>query len=915
MDADLRFELLGPLRARRGDEFVDLGSAQRRAVLATLLLRANRPIGRDRLIGAIWGEEPPAYAVNQLQKHISALRAALAPDRPLSWTDHGYVLAVPPGHRDLDGFERQVATGRAARRNGDLPGAVAAWRNALDVWRGPFCDGLPGPYLAAERRRLGELRLTVTADRIEAELSPDLVDELRLLVAEHPADERLRGLLMLALYRGGRREAALEEFRSLTRLLRDELGVEPAAALQRLHRRMLDADPGLETPLETAPETTVAPAQLPPRLPEFVNREAELDRLDALVDGRDSARVTVLAGTAGVGKTSLAVRWAHGVRARFPDGQLYADLRGFDPDGEQADPGEVVRDFLAALAVPAHAVPPALAGQTALYRSLLAGRRMLVLLDNARSSEQVRPLLPATPGCLTVVTSRNDLTGLVVAEGARPVALDVPGYAAARLLLRARLGAERVAAEPGAVTALIGACARLPLALAVVAARAVTRPGLSLGTVADEVREGFDAPAEDRSTDVRGAFDWSYQQLSPAAARLFRLIGLHPGPRFGVAAAASLAGEDPAVARRLLAELAGAHLIGEREGARFELHDLLRAYAIGRNRDEDPAADRHAATTRLLDHYLLSAHRADVLLKPHRDDRVELDEPVPGATVADFTDRREAMAWLAGERPVMLALTRRPDSAKTVWLAWTLVSFLDYAGHWQDKVDALTAALAAATGLGDPVLRAETRRMLGSAQVRLGRFDEAAAELDEALVLYGKLGDPGGRARVHRTAAWVLERQGRDREALDRARLALAEHRTAANDAGVGRALNAVGWFHARLGDHRRALARCSAALRRQRRIGDRFGEAETLDSLGFIHRHLGSHAEAEADYRRAAELYREFGDRYNEADTLVALGDACRDAGRLPAAREAWHEALEIFEGLEHPDTAAVRDRLLTAP
>lgn len=947
MGSALRFELLGPLRARRGDDLVGLGSAQRQAVLATLLLQPRRPFGRDRLIRAVWGEEPPAYAVNQLQKHISALRAVLAPDRPLSWTDLGYLLAVEPDARDLDAFESLVAAGRSARNAGDPAGAVAAWRTALDLWRGPFCDGLPGPFLAAERHRLDDLRLTVAADRLEAALElgekargppgeparghlgeahgghlgdTTVADEARRLVSEHPMNERLRGLLMLALYRGGRREAALDEFRGLTRLLRDELGVEPTAALQRLHRRMLDADPALdpsETSRETTRQTGVAPAQLPARLPEFVNREDELDRLDALVDGRDEARVAVLAGTAGVGKTSLAVRWAHGARARFPDGQLYADLRGFDPDGEPADPGEVVRDFLIALAVPAHAVPPALAGQTALYRSLLNGRRVLVLLDNARSSEQVRPLLPGTPGCLTVVTSRNDLTGLVVAEGARPVTLDVPGFAASRQLLRARLGAERVAAEPAAVTTLIGACARLPLALAVVAARAVTRPRLSLATVAEEVRRGFDAPAEDRSVDVRAAFDWSYRQLSPPAARLFRLLGPHPGPGFGVEAAASLAGEPVADARRGLAELAGAHLIGERAHGRFELHDLLRAYAIGRHRDEDPAADRHAATTRLLDHYLHSAHRADVLLKPHRDDRVTPDPPAAGVTMADFADRREAAAWLAGERPVLLALTRREKGfeATVVRLAWTMVSFLDYAGHWQDKVDVLGAALAAAGRLADPASRAETHRMLGSALVRLGRFAEAAAELDAALAEYARVGDPGGRARVHRTAAWVLERQGRDREALDRARLALASHLAAGNDAGVGRALNAVGWFHARLGDHRRALTRCQAALDRQRRIGDRFGEAETLDSLGFIHRSLGAYPAAEVHYRRAAGLYREFGDRYNEADTLVSLGDTCREAGRPDAARDCWREALEIFETLEHPETAAVRDRLLTAP
>ncbi|GAA2629931.1 AfsR/SARP family transcriptional regulator [Paractinoplanes durhamensis] len=902
MDADVRFELLGPFRARRGDRVLPLGSAQRQAVLATLLLRPGRPFGRDALIRAVWGEDSPAYAVNQLQKHMSALRRALTPDRVLTWTDHGYVLTVPPGARDLDEFEQAVAR---ARETGD----PAAYRAALALWRGPFCAGLPGPLLAAERRRLDEQRLAVEADRCAAELDrpgrADVTGDLRRLVAEHPADERLCGLLMLALHRTGHRPAALAEFRRIDRLLREEYGVEPAAALQTLHRRVLDADPALESPA-AAP---VAPMQLPSGLPGFVDRESELDRLDALTDGRDPATVAVLSGTAGVGKTSLAVHWAHQARPGFPDGQLYADLRGFDPDGVPADPAEVLRGFLAALSVTA--VPPGLAAQTALYRSLLAGRRMLVLLDNARSSEQVRPLLPGTPGCLTVVTSRNELTGLAVAEGARPITLERPGYAAARLLLRARLGDDRVAAEPAAVTALIGACARLPLALAVVAARAVARPGISLGTVAEQVLDG---PAEDRSTDVRAAFDWSYQQLTRPGARLFRLLGPHPGPGFGVAAAASAAGLPVPAVRRLLAELAGAHLIREQPDGRYEVHDLLRSYAISRHLHDDPDEDRRAATTRLLDHYLHSAHGADVLLKPHRDDRLPLAAALAGVTPASFAGRPDAAAWLTAELPVLIALVRRTAELgrPVVRLAWTMVSFLDYAGYWQEKVDVLDAALAAAQRLDDPELCAETHRMLGSAQVRLGRFRAAHVHLDQALALCA---GPGGRARVHRTAAWVLERQGRHAEALDRARCALADHHAAGNRVGEGRALNALGWFHARLGDHRRALVRCAAAVDRQRLLGDRFGEAETLDSLGFIYRNLGEYAAAAVHYRWAAGLYRDFGDRFNEADTLVSLGDTYRDDGAIGTAREAWRTALEIFEILEHPDAGGVRVRLRTAP
>jgi DNA-binding SARP family transcriptional activator/tetratricopeptide (TPR) repeat protein len=932
----LHFDLLGPLRARRGGAVVELGSAQRQAVLATLLLHPNRPVSRDRMISLVWGDEPPAYAVNQLQKHVSALRRALRPDEILTWTERGYVLAVPPERLDVEAFSRAAQTGREARAAGDLAVAATAFRTALAAWRGPFCEGLAGQHLEAERHRLEEQRLAVAADRIEADLDMpggvEVTGELRRLVAEHPANERLRGLLMLALYRGGQRSAAMHEFRQVTRLLRDEFGVEPTAALQRLHRRMLSADPSLEPQPRLAlpaavqpPALTLpaAPMQLPPRLREFVGRDAELGWLDGLLDDHPPAvTVAVISGTAGVGKTTLAIHWAHRIRDRFPDGQLYANLRGFDPDGARADAGEVIRGFLLALRVPAHAVPVRLAEQTALYRTLLAERRMLLVLDNAHSSEQVRPLLPGAPGCLVVVTSRMYLTGLVAAEGARPIMLDLPGYAAARALLSARIGADRVGTDAAAVTTLITACARLPLALAVVAARAVARPDVHLRTIAAEVRDataGLEAFAgsEDRRTDVRAAFDWSYRQLSPPAARMFRLLGPHPGPLVSLAAAASLAGEPLAAARRILAELAGANLVTERAAGRFELHDLLRVYAVELNRELTAQPDHHDAVARMLDHYLHTAHRADVLLKPYRDDRVTPGPARGGVTVVELRSRDEAATWLAAERPVLLTLIRHVSGFDTtlVHLAWTIVSFLDYAGHWQDKVDVLSAALAAAGRRGDLSLEAETHRMLGSAYVRLGLFDRARAELDQALDGYTLLGDVGGEARVHRTAAWALERQQRHQEALDRARLALALHRRAGNRVGEGRALNAVGWFHARLGEHRRALARCRAALDQQRRLGDRFGEAETLDSLGYVHHRLSEFQAAVTHYRRAAELYRDFGDRYNEADTLLALGDSQHDAGQTSAARQAWQAALAILEALEHSDAESARARLGQQP
>jgi tetratricopeptide (TPR) repeat protein len=631
--------------------------------------------------------------------------------------------------------------------------------------------------------------------------------------------------------------------------------------------------------------------------------------------------IVTIDGTAGIGKTALAVHWSHRVADRFADGQLYVNLRGFDPTGSPVSPAEAVRGFLDAFEVPLERIPASVDAQVGLYRSLLANRRVLVVLDNARDADQVRPLLPGAPGCLVVVTSRNQLAGLVAAAGAHPLTLGLPTAAEARELLARRLGPDRVAAEPRAVDEIITLCARLPLALAIVAARAATHPGFGLAVLAGQLREargGLDEFAgADQATDARAVFSWSYRQLSPAAARLFRLLGLHPGPDVAAPAAASLAGQPVGTVRPLLAELARAHLLAERVPGRYACHDLLRAYATEQAHLLDTDAERHAAMRRLLGHYLHTAYQADRLLNPHRDDPTALAALPPDIHPEQLADHGQALAWFHAEHPVLLTVIRQGagfDADADVWqLAWALTRFLSYQALWHDSIDALgvNAALGAARRLGDPLRQAFAHRFLGCSYIRLGRYENARSHLQDALDLYRGAGDTVGAAHAHRHYSWMLERQADYRAALSHARQALDLFRDAGHEAGEARALNAIGWFHALLGDYPEALDFCQQALDLQERLGDRFGQAEILDSLGYAYHRLGRHARAVRCYRAAADLFREFDDRYNQARELTSLGDVHHASGDLGSAGTAWRHALDLLDPLGNPDADEVRAKL----
>jgi tetratricopeptide (TPR) repeat protein len=665
------------------------------------------------------------------------------------------------------------------------------------------------------------------------------------------------------------------------------------------------------------------PRELPPAVPDFTGRSGQLQALTQLLDrpGQQAPGAVVISaigGTAGVGKTALAVHWAHQVAERFADGQLYANLRGFDPSGNPAAPAEVVRGFLNALGVPPGQIPPAVAAQAALYRSLVAGRRMLIVLDNARDEQQVRPLLPAGRASLVIITSRNQLTGLAVADGARLIGLDLLSQEEAVQLLSARIGDPRAAAEPGAVGEIAGLCAHLPLALAVTAARAAVRPRFLLAQLAAELRGvpgRLDAlDAGDPAVSVRAVFSWSYRQLSTEAARLFRLLGLHPGPDISAPAAASLAGIDLAEATRLLHELARDCLITEHAPARYAFHDLLRAYAGDMARECDSEHARRAATGRMLDHYLHTAAHAARLLRPDRQPAFTAPQR-PDTCPERPGDHRQALEWFEAEHQVLLAAAAFAADAGADSHAWQIPCamsiYLYKRGYSRERVTILGTALTAATRLDDALGQAVSLRGLGSACASTGDYDQAGAYLERCLALYQRLGDRMGEAWTRQNLALLAERQGRYADGLGHSERTLCLYQDTGHEAGQAEALNCVGWFHALLGDYQQARGFCERSLALTARLGSRDFEYHAWDTLGYVELRLGNLARAAAHFEFALGLCRDYGDRCDEAQILTHAGEAHHAAGQLPQARQAWQQALAIYDTASHPSAGKVRTQL----
>jgi len=931
----VEYRLLGPVQISADGSLLGSGQPRQRAVLAALLADAGQVVRWDTLLHRVWGEAIPVDARGSARAHISRIRRVLrespgpagatAADR-LVHESGGYVLKVDPDCVDLHRFRRLVRRARAAGCGQDR---VALLREAVGLWRGDALAGVPGAWAARTREGWAKERLDAVVAWAGAELAVHnpavLVGPLTDLTGRYPFVEPLTAALVRTLHALGHTADAIEEYARLRSRLADELGIDPGHELQSLHQAILRGDPVGAGPAagERRSAPAPVPAQLPADLHGFAGRGAQLAHLDELAGGVAAAPTAVVisavCGTAGVGKTALAVHWAHRVTDRFPDGQLYVDLRGLDPGGAPMSPAEALRGFLDALGVPAEQMPAGTDDRAARYRSLLAGRRVLVVLDNARDAEQVRPLLPGTPRSMVVVTSRDRLTSLVTAYGARPLTLDLLSPQEGRQLLAHRLGAARVAAEPEPVEQIVAACAGLPLALAIAAARA-QQTGFPLATIAselDDTRGRLDVlDAGEPNSQVRAVFSWSYATLTPRAARLFRLLGLHLGPDTSAFAAASLAGRPLPEARRLCAELVRASLLAEPAPGRYAFHDLLRAYAAEQAYARHSPGEHRAARARLLDHHLHTAHTAARIIHPHRDPiPIPLTTLAPGAVLQAPAGHRQAMAWFASEHQVLLATLRHAAESgfdTHAWqLAWALDPYLDRRGYWHDRAAAWHTALRAAYRLDNPPAQAGAHHSLAHNDLQLGEPASSRSHLVQALLLYARLGDLTGQAFVHGLLASLSERQSRYRQALGHARRALTRYRSARHDRGQATALNAVGWYHALLGEHATALRYGQQALVLLQQLGDRDGTAAAWDRLGHAHHHLGHHTEAVACYRQALALFGDLGYRAQEAETLTHLGDAHRAAGDLDAARAAWQRALAVRTELGHNDTGPARTRV----
>lgn len=677
------------------------------------------------------------------------------------------------------------------------------------------------------------------------------------------------------------------------------------------HEELLSAALGTTVSPSAPPQTEaglrVLPRQLPAAPAGFTGRAAELARLthalDATAEPSATVVVTAVGGMGGIGKTALALHWAHHNADRFPDGQLFVNLRGFDPTGEPMPPASAVRGFLDTLGVALQSIPADLDAQVGLYRSLVADKRLLIVLDNARDAAQVTPLLPGSPTCTVIVTSRDRLTGLVTTHNARPLALDVLDEHEARVLLARRLGQQRLETEPEATAELLAYCAGLPLALSITAGRAQAHPHVPLAVLAGELHDTATRlsalDADDPHTNLDTVLSWSYHALTAEQAEYFRLLGIAPGADISLAAAATLLDLPVHQAKAVLRTLQRASLLDERTPGRYHMHDLTRLYATEQAHHTQPADQRDAALRRLVDFYLHTAHIADRLLYPHGDP-LQLDPPVSGCQPHPLPDHTAALAWFDTEHANLLATLHTATTHgwhQAVWqLASTLHTFHLRRGHLHDALVVWRAGLAAARRLPDPAAHTRAHRLLGYAYARLGRHDEAIDHLHHALALAERHHDPTGQADTRRMLAWAWEHRGELRRALEHATHALHLYRTLDLPVREAEALNTMGWYVARLGDHDQARTHCQAALALHRRHRDRVGEAATLDSLGYLDHHTGHHHQAIDHYQQALTLFRYLGFTYQVADTLDGLGHPHAALGQHDQARTVWRETLELY-------------------
>jgi DNA-binding SARP family transcriptional activator len=953
----MKFRLLGPLEVRVGDDWKGIGAPKWRSVLAALLINAGQIVSAETLINEVWGDAPPAKAVNLISIYVLRLRRLLGdPDSSLLVTRApGYQLRVAATDTDALLFEAMVRDGRQVFGSGDAQGAARQLTEALALWYGrPLADVRATPLVEAEAERLAELRLGALELRIAAELAcgdhDQAVPEIRRLLADHPLREGLWLQLMRALDGAGRHAEALEVYGQARSVISAQLGVDPGAELRQLHAELLAKDrTGLRGTISAGtvaagPRKTAAgqsraaaddaaaaprpargvrpaapvPAQLPADVTDFTGRDEQVKRLCDLLagpgasNGTGAVRVAVVAGAGGLGKTSLAVHAAHRVRRKFPGGQLYVDLLG--ATSTPLSPGDVLARFLRDLGVDGRQIPVDDDERAGRYRTELASRRMLVVLDNARDAAQVRPLLPGSSSSAVLVTTRSQMPDLA---STRLVDLNVLDDDEALTLFAKAVGDDRASAEPQATAELLEACAGLPLAIRICAARLATRSGWSIQSMASRLRDEHHRLDELRAGDlaVRASFQVSFASLATTAepdgiapADAFRLLGLWPGPSISAVAAAALFGTPEYGAANALETLVDTHLLESTGPDRYKFHDLLRVYASERAVADLPGPERATATGRLLRWYLRTVDAAATAVSPHRYnvplDGAEQDQPALGFSGVD-----EALGWYDSERVNVVAATRQASASGLHEVAWRLpaplFSLVNRRGNWADCIATHQIALESARQAGNRQGEAWVLNNLGEVLV-LTRSTEGIGYLERALAVRREIGDRLGEAQAANNLADAYQRLGRTAEAPDLLRRALDLNRETGNSYGEGVTLGNLGAVLLDLDRAQEAID----YLQQARRV---FAEIEYVDGLGYVLHILGRcysslcrEADAMTCLQQALASHRATGNRHRQAATLKSLGAAQSRAGLVVEARESWDRAAVIFDDLGASEQAA---------
>ncbi|ALG15163.1 AfsR/SARP family transcriptional regulator [Kibdelosporangium phytohabitans] len=897
---ELRFGVLGPLQVTSAGEPVTINGPKLRILLAALLVRANTAVTVDRLAERLWGESPPATARKSTQVYALRLRRALGDESGsvIETQPDGYLIRLRTEQLDLLRFRALTDAARDAGQRGDPGAELDLLTEALACWRGrPMSDIPSESLLQGEAVELEEARLGAAERRVDISLElgrhSEVLGDLTRLTHDHPWKESFWAQLITAQHRSGRLGDALTTYRKVHRILAEELGISPGPRLRAAHRALLGEPSGpAARPARPAPPV---PYQLPPDLDRFVGRADLLDRLTGPAPWRN----VVISGPPGIGKTALAVHAAHLSRRQFPDGQLYMNLQGYGADPPVTAEVALAR-FLSALGVPQDQMPDP-ADRSALLRSMLAGRRMLLLLDNAIDSDQVRPLLPGEPGCRVFVTSRGDLRGLNVNPGAELVALGVLTGEESRTVLAGLLDDGRVSAEPDALAGLADACAHLPLALRIAGANLAADPYRGIAEYTDAItntgRLTELAIDDDEQSVVRVAFDHSYVRMPEGCRAFFRLLGLAPGPDIAVDAAAAMAGVPRAEAVRTLNRLAEVSLIDPTGSGRHRLHDLIREYAADRAETEDGPEKTNAALSRFASYYLHGAATAAGLLYPATS-RCPLPEPPAPPPV--FGTEQEALSWLDDERYNLVAvITWAATHPVLNHFAWQFVDvlrgYLQARGHHLEVVAACTTALQSVRGSGDRAAEIALLDVLGLISHNVSDFDRSTAYHRQALTAAREIDDLDAEADALRNLGRECGESGDPPAALRYYRQALSVSRRAGNAAGEALAMNYIGTAHTSAGRARTAVHWHQRAVELAERSGSRETLFRSMSGRAVARWALGRLDDAIADHRRVLEFCREVGQPFGELSALIGLAETTCDLGRLGEAMSLADEALRL--------------------